>query len=158
MSAVINALSSTVITRLHLTWAHVGKKSAFDALLKFNDPTGGFSGYRGLQLNAEGACTPFIGMYLTDIVHIQDQWDEDGRVSFIQCQRWYEVITVMLRFQCRPYPFGENGSTLTFIAGHIRAMSAGSKDQAKFWSRSQEVQQSELAHADIRRGLEAAGF
>jgi len=27
-----------------------------------------------------------------------------------------------------------------------------------FWEKSQEVQQSELAHADIRKGLEAAGF
>lgn len=159
MSAVINALSSTVITRLHLTWAHVGRKSNLDALLKHNEPTGGFAGYRGLQLNAEGPCVPFVGMYLTDIVHIKDQFSEDdGRVSFIQCQRWYEVVTVMLRSQARPYNIAESESTMPFISDHLRAVSATSKDQARFWARSQEVQQSELAHADIRRGLEAAGF
>ncbi|KAJ7597375.1 ras guanine nucleotide exchange factor domain-containing protein [Mycena floridula] len=159
MVAVINALSSTVLTRLHLTWAHVGRKSNLDALLKYNDPSGGFSAYRALQLNAEGSCVPFIGMYLTDIVHIQDQFsEEDGRISFVRCQRWYDVVAIMLKSQSRPYSIAENDSTSTFINNHLRTMAAGSKDQARFWARSQEVQQLELAHADIRRGLEAAGF
>jgi son of sevenless len=35
---------------------------------------------------------------------------------------------------------------------------AASKDLNSFWARSQELQQAELAHADIRKGLEAAGF
>ena len=35
---------------------------------------------------------------------------------------------------------------------------AASKDEGGFWMRSQEVQHAELAHADIRKGLEAAGF
>lgn len=35
---------------------------------------------------------------------------------------------------------------------------AMTKDQNVFWTRSQELQQAELAHADIRKGLEAAGF
>ncbi|KAJ7687418.1 ras guanine nucleotide exchange factor domain-containing protein [Mycena rosella] len=157
MSAVINALSSTVISRLHLTWAHVGRKSILDTLIKFNDPSGGFSGYRALLLNAEGPCVPFIGMYLTDIVHISDQFsDHDGQISFLKRQRWYEVVQVMLRCQARPYNIAESESTLNFISGHLRMDSL--KDQTWFWEKSQEVQQSELAHADIRKGLEAAGF
>ncbi|KAJ7492214.1 ras guanine nucleotide exchange factor domain-containing protein [Mycena latifolia] len=157
MSAVINALSSTVISRLHLTWAHVGRKSILDTLIKFNDPSGGFSGYRALLLNAEGPCVPFIGMYLTDIVHISDQFsDHDGQISFLKRQRWYEVVQIMLRCQSRPYNVAESESTVNFIWGHLRMDSM--KDQTWFWEKSQEVQQSELAHADIRKGLEAAGF
>ncbi|KAJ7109784.1 ras guanine nucleotide exchange factor domain-containing protein [Mycena epipterygia] len=157
MSAVINALSSTVISRLHLTWAHVGRKSILDMLIKFNDPTGGFSGYRALLNTAEGPCVPFIGMYLTDIVHISDQFsDHDGQISFLKRQRWYEVVQIMLRCQARPYNIAESDSTLNFIRGHLRTDSL--KDQTWFWEKSQEVQQSELAHADIRKGLEAAGF
>ncbi|KAJ7116791.1 ras guanine nucleotide exchange factor domain-containing protein [Mycena crocata] len=158
MSAVINALSSTVISRLHLTWAHVGKKSILDALIKFNDPTGGFSGYRSLLANAgDSPSVPFIGMYLTDIVHIADQFnDQDGQISFVQRQRWYEVVGVMLRAQTKPYNIAESETTLNFIWGHLRMDSM--KDQTWFWEKSQEVQQSELAHADIRKGLEAAGF
>ncbi|KAJ6486221.1 ras guanine nucleotide exchange factor domain-containing protein [Mycena vitilis] len=157
MAAVINALSSTVISRLHLTWAHVGRKSILDALIKFNDPSGGFSGYRLLLSNAEGSCVPFVGMYMTDIVHISDQFsDHDGQISFLKRQRWYEVVQIMLRSQKQPYNIAESETTLNFIWGHLRMDSL--KDQTWFWEKSQEVQQSELAHADIRKGLEAAGF
>lgn len=153
MSAVINALSSVNITRLHLTWAHVGRKSNLDALLKFNEPTGGFSGYRSLMVNADGPCVPFVMPYLTDIQHIKDQFDDGEQISFIQRQRWFDVVSFILKFQGKPYNIAESESTSNFISGHLNVMVG--KD---FWKRSVEVQQSELAHADIRRGLEAAGF
>lgn len=157
MSAVINALSSTVINRLHLTWAHVGRKSTLEALLRYNEPTGGFAGYRNLLRDVEGSCVPFIGMYLTDVVHIQDQFNDDnGRLCFLQRQRWYETISAMLRYQSRPYEIAESDSTMNFIWRYLRE--DPSKDASWFWSRSQDVQQAELAHADIRKGLEAAGF
>uniref|UniRef100_A0A0W0GET1 Ras GEF n=1 Tax=Moniliophthora roreri TaxID=221103 RepID=A0A0W0GET1_MONRR len=157
MSAIINALSSTVVARLHLTWAHVGRKNNLDALLKYNEPTGGFAGYRNLQLSAEGPCVPFVGMYLSEIVHIKDQYSDDGdRISFAQRQRWYEVAKIMLRSQSKHYPIAENSETIQFIT---RATSRFPKDwQATFWAKSQLVQHSEIANADIRRGLEAAGF
>ncbi|KAK0246451.1 ras guanine nucleotide exchange factor domain-containing protein [Armillaria nabsnona] len=159
MSALITALSSVVITRLHLTWAHVGRKANLDALLKYNEPSGGFAAFRNLQSNAEGPCVPFVGMYLTDIAHTKDQFEDvedDGRIVFIKRQRWYEIITQMLRHQLKPYNIGESMSIRGFISIHLRT--TGTKDSSLAWSKSQEVQHSELAHADIRRGLEAAGF
>lgn len=160
MSALITALNSVVITRLHLTWAHVSRKTNLDALLKYNEPSGGFAAFRNLQSNAEGPCVPFIGMYLTDIAHTKDQFEDvegDGRIVFIKRQRWYETITQMLRHQLKPYNIGESMSIRGFISLHLRT--AGTKDSSSMaWSKSQEVQHSELAHADIRRGLEAAGF
>jgi son of sevenless len=157
MSAVINALSSTAISRLPLTWAYVGRKSGLDGLLRHNEPTGGFSGYRSLLQNVDGSCVPFLGMYMTDLVHIQDQFsDDNGRICFFQRQRWYETITAMLRYQSKPYDIAENDSTLKFIEEHLHEGST--KDQNWFWSKSQEIEETELAHADIRKGLDAAGF
>ncbi|KAF8899165.1 ras guanine nucleotide exchange factor domain-containing protein [Infundibulicybe gibba] len=157
MSALINALSSTVITRLHLTWAHVGRKSTLDGLLKYNEPTGGFSGYRSLLQNVEGSCVPFVGMFLTDIVHIQDKFEDKGnQICFTARKRWYDAVSAMLRYQPRPYYFAENDSTMNFITTNLRA--GASNDTQWYWTRSQELQQSELAHADIRRGLVEAGF
>ncbi|KAG7099854.1 hypothetical protein E1B28_001661 [Marasmius oreades] len=165
MSAIINALSSTVIARLHLTWAHVNKKHTLDSLTKQNEPTGHFAVYRNLQLNADGPCVPFVGMYLNDIVHIKDQYSDEKdpdvdprqwKISYTQRQRWYEVAKIMLRSQSKPYKFAENKATMEFIN---RATATFPKDwQAKFWAKSQVVQHSEIANADIRRGLEAAGF
>jgi son of sevenless-like protein len=45
---------------------------------------------------------------------------------------------------------------MTYIDGQLAA--ANAKELPAFWTRSQELQQAELAHADIRKGLEAAGF
>ncbi|KIK70475.1 hypothetical protein GYMLUDRAFT_275426 [Collybiopsis luxurians FD-317 M1] len=158
MSAIINALSSTVISRLHLTWAHVGRKNTLDTLLKHNEPTGGFAGYRQLHLHAEGPCVPFIGMYLTELVHIKDQYSDEGeRVNMLQRQRWYEVVLIILRSQSKPYNFAEN-DTMKFIQNNLRTLTSPKDWQTKFWQKSQDVQHSELAHADIRRGLERAGF
>ena len=158
MSAIITALSSVVITRLHLTWSHVGRKTNLDALLKYNDPSGGFAAYRNVQQQVKGPCVPFVGMYLTDIVHTQDQFEEEdhNRVSFIKRHRWFDVVSAMLKHQQNPYNIPESTTTRQFIANSLRIM--GTKEQAWFWARSQEVQHSEVAHADIRRGLEAAGF
>jgi son of sevenless-like protein len=62
----------------------------------------------------------------------------------------------MLRAQKLAYNVAESETTMNFIGAHLRMDSM--KDQTWFWEKSQEVQQSELAHADIRKGLEAAGF
>ncbi|KAJ3769467.1 ras guanine nucleotide exchange factor domain-containing protein [Lentinula raphanica] len=159
MSAIINALSSTVIKRLSLTWLHVGRKSTLDILLKYNEPSGGFSTYRQLHQNAmDSPCVPFIGMYLTELVHIKDQYsDEGGRVSMIQRQRWYDVIMTMLQSQAKPYTIAEN-ETMKFIQNNLRERITTKDWQSKFWARSLEVQKLEREHADIRRGLERAGF
>ena len=159
MSAIIIALSSTVITRLHLTWAHVSRKSNLDLLLRHNEPAGGFSGYRTLLQQADGPCVPFITMFLTDIIHVQEHFsdqDVDGRICFYQRARWHEIITNMLKFQSRPYGLAVSESTVTFIETHLKE--GALRDPNWFWSKSQEIQHSELAHADIRKGLEAAGF
>ncbi|KAL4263650.1 Ras-like guanine nucleotide exchange factor [Pleurotus pulmonarius] len=192
MSALINGLMSTVIQRLHLTWAHSHRKQTLEALVRYNEPTGGFHAYRTLLQATEGPCVPFIGMYLTDISHIQDQYSDETIttpisthsassssslinssftnpapsngssnskepfICFQKRQRWYELISFMLKFQKRPYNIAESETTQIFIANHLTH--ATTKDAAWFWSKSQEVQHLEMENADIRRGLEEAGF
>ena len=157
MSAIITALSSTAIMELHLTWAHASRKPALVGLLRYSEPTGGFAGYRSLLQQAEGPCVPFITMFLTEMAHVQDQFSEiEGRISFYQRTRWYEIITAMLRFQSRPYNFAAEESTNNYIQSHLREGSCC--DPGWFWKRSQEIQKDEVMHADIRKGLEAAGF
>lgn len=154
MSVIINALSSTAISCLHLTWLHSERKHAFEKLLKFDEPSGSFSGYRDLHLHAEGSCIPFIGMYITDLVRIKDQYpDEDGRVSVLKRQKWYEVVSIMLLPQLRPYNIAENEATMKFIQNNLRRIAATNEWQARLLSKSQEVQRSELALTVIRKGL-----
>lgn len=154
MSAIVTALNSTVIQRLPLTMAHVSKKSTLESLSRYNDPSSSFATYRKLN-NVDGPCLPFITMYLTDLVHIQDQYcDREGQICFYKRKRFYDVISVMLRHQKEPYPL-----PLDDVAVYIRnQLQQDPPGEHALWRKSDEVQQSELAHADIRRGLEKAGF
>ncbi|KAF9531822.1 ras guanine nucleotide exchange factor domain-containing protein [Crepidotus variabilis] len=156
MSAIISALSSTAITQLHMTWAHVGRKSALDALLRHNEPMGGFAGYRNLLQQTEGPCVPFITMYLTDMVRAKEQFpSEEGVIFFQQRARWYDIISNMLKFQSKVYKIALDENTVSLIEAQLRE---GFRDQNWIWDRSQVVHHSEIKQADIRRGLEAAGF
>ena len=118
-------------------------------------------------------------MFLTDLVHVNDQFpnlvDASGEalssasslsqtavnggrtlVNFLKLQRFSDVINTILKFSSKPYILPENPNMLTFIDNQLTT--ASSKDQGFFWQRSQELLSAELAHADIRKGLEAAGF
>jgi son of sevenless-like protein len=165
MSAILTALSSVSISRLLLTWAHSARKSHLDSLLKYNEPTGKFGAYRIALQSAEGPCVPFITMLLTDIVHVEDQVPdtipsnsetEGPLICFTKRQRWYDIVTTILRHQSKMYNLAEDEPTKAFVITQLKSASA--KDQEWFWVKSQEVQQLERAHADIRKGLEAAGF
>lgn len=156
MCAIITALDATVLTQLQMTWSHVGKRSSLDALLRHNGPTGGFAGYRTLLQQVEVSCVPFIIMYLTDIVHVSEHYKQEGNIIFFfQRARWYEIITNMLKFQSRPYKIAPSEATTAYIETHLRE---AVRDEEWFWQRSQELQNAESAQADIRKGLEAAGF
>lgn len=160
MSAIVTGLSSTVISKLHLTWAHVGRTSHLDPLSKFNDPSGSFASFRQAQqtLTREVPCVPFVGMYLTDFIHINDQYADkpEGHFCFVKRRKWTETIDTMLQFQKTSYPFVQDPTVTQLIESNL--VIAAEKDQAQFWSKSQEVIQTEVASADIRKGLQAAGF
>ena len=165
LSAIITALESVVVTRLHLTWAHVGRTSQLNQLVKLNDPTSGFATFRAVQQSVDGPCVPFITMHLTDISHISDQYLDNAvitassnktLVNFTKRQKWSNTVHAMLRHQGNYYPFAEDAATMSFVEANL--LQSGEVDQGAFWIKSQEVQQSEVTNADIRKGLEAAGF
>jgi len=177
MSAIVAGLSGADVGRLRLTWQHVARSYHLDQLSKLTEPTSNFINYRTLHSSLDGPCVPFISMFLTDLVHVNDQYpnlvDVDGEplssassptavnggralVHFAKLQRFSDVINNILKFTPKPYILYENPAMLTFIDSQLTT--ASSKDQGFFWQRSQDLLSAELAHADIRKGLEAAGF
>lgn len=61
MSALVAALASTVIIRLQLTWAHVGRASHMEPVTHLTDPMANFAAYRAFYANVDTSCVPFIG-------------------------------------------------------------------------------------------------
>ena len=168
MHAIIFALSSPVVARLHLTWAHVSRRAQLEQLAKYHEPTGNFSAYRLMQRSADGPCIPHIGMHLADMQLAHEQLPDyvparggdavGGRllVNFAKRERWWEALDAILRHQARPYTIVEDLSLTVYIEAGVAA--ASERDEASFWAKSQEIQQAEMLHADIRKGLELAGF
>ena len=168
MSAIVAALSSSVLSRLHLTWALVTRGNYLQTLTRLTEPTGNFQTQRSLYQSLEGPCVPFVGMYLTDIVHVNDQLKDiisfsssnapptPPLINFVKRQKWYEAVHAMLKYQSKTHSITETPQTMSFLEAQL-STSLG-KDQQSLWARSQQLQQDEVAHADIRRGLEAAGF
>ncbi|KAJ7906866.1 ras guanine nucleotide exchange factor domain-containing protein [Mycena leptocephala] len=150
MSAVVTALTTTLIQNLKCTWSLVPGKcqSILDGISILNDPSGGFSQYRRLVWDAEGPCVPFIAMYLNDIARISEKFtDFQGRISFLRRQRCYEVVQTMLRSQKRPYDnICESSSVLSWISACLAI--AGERDEAWIESSCKEVMRSESTYAE----------
>ncbi|KZW00497.1 ras GEF [Exidia glandulosa HHB12029] len=240
-SAIIAALSSVDIRQLNLTWAHVGRTAQYQQLVRLTDPAGNFTACRALLQKMQGPCVPFIGMYLSDLIHYSERFEDtipgttspnnpsvstpffspshahmaqsptpmsgmssafspmqqqiagNSRVivapasalpfskfplsatpmsakngaypdpqqslpliNFVKRQYIANVMDNVLRHQTKTYEISEDQHLYAYIESRLQV--ASSKDQGSFWLRSQEVQQAEIAHADIRRGLEQAGF
>ena len=170
MHALVFALSSPVVARLHLTWAHVNRRAQLEQLAKYHEPTGSSSAYRLFQRSADGPCIPHIGMHLADMQAAHEQFADVVRLSpaasplgttaslinFAKRERWAEALDGILRHQARPYAIVEDLALTAYIDAGVAA--AGDRDQSAFWAKSQEIQQAEMLHADIRKGLELAGF
>lgn len=77
-------------------------------------------------------------------------------INFVKRQYIASVMDNILRHQARTYELAEDQHLYAYVESRLQV--AAGKDQGSFWLRSQEVQQAEVAHADIRRGLEQAGF
>jgi son of sevenless-like protein len=169
MSSIAAALSSVLISRLHFTWVNSNREHSLEPLRKIIHPASNYGYYRSILEAIDGPCIPFVGSFLKSIVYAQEQHADSVFVQsatnperqftlihFVKRQKWYDITLQMLRFQTKPYHIAEIPEMTSFIVGQMeRAAALGER---WYWQRSDELQHAELVHADIRRGLEAAGF
>jgi son of sevenless-like protein len=169
MSSIVAALSSVFISRLHFTWLNSNKESSLEPLRKVIHPASNYGYYRSILEAIEGPCVPFVGPFLKNIVSAQDQHADNVVVQsgtnpdqqftlihFVKRQKWYDITSQMLRFQAKPYQLPEIFEMTNFLTDQMTR--AVAKGERWYWERSDELQRAELVHADIKRGLEAAGF
>jgi len=169
MSSIVAALSSVLISRLHFTWLNSSRESSLEPLRKVIHPASNYGYYRGILEAVDGPCVPFVGPFLKNIVYAQEQHADNVVVQsgtnpdkqftlihFVKRQKWYDITLQMLRFQAKPYLIPENPEMTNFITSQMTR--AVAKGEPWHWQRSDELQRAELVHADIKRGLEVAGF
>ncbi|KAI7863064.1 ras guanine nucleotide exchange factor domain-containing protein [Spinellus fusiger] len=115
LMAVRCAFNSASIARLKLTWEIVYKstkhKTMLDTAYKIADSQRNFTFYRKCLRNANAPCLPFLGIYLSDMVFI-DQGNPDYRnshsapyqqlINFDKYIRIGRILTEVISFQV-PY-------------------------------------------------------
>lgn len=138
--------------------------------MKYIDPTGRFRAYRALLQNTEGPALPFVSTFLTDIVHIAQLPDTlpalpspsttsepEPLINFAKRERFYTVISTILKYQSQTYNFVENEDVRVFVETQLAAAEAiNGEDPEWFWTKGKEVQQVEFL-ADMG-GLDRAEF
>lgn len=130
MHAIVNALSSHVISRLDQTWAHATQATVLDNLLAFANPVNRFAPYRAVIGACQGPCVPYVGMWLTEIAQINDRYPDvvpsnnrdlaiSSLINFAKRAKWYDILEQMLRFQNKPYTFADVPHIMGYIEGNL---------------------------------------
>lgn len=107
LTAVLSGLSNSAVLRLKWTFAKVAKryKQMYEELEAIMGMEGSFKVYRQTLVEASPPCVPYIGVYLTDLVFIEDgNPDKVGNmVNWTKRRYMYNIITTFQRYQLSQY-------------------------------------------------------
>ncbi|KAG0226666.1 hypothetical protein BGW41_004106, partial [Actinomortierella wolfii] len=110
LAAATAALSSSPIHRLRRTWELVPTKSmnALQALQQVTSSAKNWAEYRQELHSVNPPCVPFVGVYLTDLVMIQDGNPDylrqsNHHINFYKRVSTAEVIREIQQYQSVPY-------------------------------------------------------
>ncbi|GJJ73293.1 son of sevenless [Entomortierella parvispora] len=110
LSATVAALSQSPIHRLKRTWEQVPHRtmSSFEELQGLMSVNKNWAEYREILHSVNPPCVPFVGMYLTDLVMIQDGNQDflkkSGHlINFYKRVKTAEVIRDIQQYQSVPY-------------------------------------------------------
>ncbi|KAL1923024.1 uncharacterized protein VTP21DRAFT_9400 [Calcarisporiella thermophila] len=162
LMSIVCALNSTTITRLRRTWESLSTKSkvSFESLCKAMDHSRNFATYRA-RLNLLAAPSlPFLGVYLTDLIFVNDgnpsfRVSPSGNKRLINFDKYMKVARIVLdvqRFQI-PYALQEIEEVQTYLktilldsSGKCRLEDASELYE---WSLSVEPREEERNGEDI---------
>jgi len=153
MHAIINALSSHVISHLDQTWAHATQAAVLDNLLTFSNPANRFVNYRAAIRACQGSCVPYIGMWLTEIAQINGRHPDvvpssnrglatSNLINFSKRVKWFNILEQMLGLQNKPYMFVDVPHTMGYIEGNL--VNAMGLSPEFLQAKSREIVQQEM--------------
>lgn len=110
LSATTAALAQSPIHRLKRTWELIPSKvmSNYTALQAVTSSAKNWGDYRQELHSANPPCVPFVGVYLTDLVMIQDGNPDflkgaEQHINFYKRVSTAEVIREIQQYQAVPY-------------------------------------------------------
>lgn len=114
--AIAFAIKSPSISRMHLTMDYLTKhnkkneKQAYDELVKISDASENWKGTRTLMNEACPPAVPHIGIYLGDLVFLNDGNPDmvGSMVNFSKKRMVASIISKITGYQKSPYPYQFN--------------------------------------------------
>lgn len=125
MTAIISGLNTAAIHRLRASWDLVNPKmiATFEELTNLLQSTKNFSEYREMIHNLDPPCVPFLGVYLTDLVFIDDGNPDLLRstpfINFGKHRKTFEVVKEIGVYQSKPYVLAPVHGIQRFIKDNL---------------------------------------
>lgn len=146
LMAIMCALNSSTIARLKRTWDGLNRvqKSALEQLRLITDHQRNYAVYRSNIRQASTPCLPFLGLYLTDLVFVDEgnpsyrPSRSSGRmlINFDKHQKSARIISELQRFQV-PYKLQEVPELSAWITASCLRMRKSAADlSGNLWRRS----------------------
>lgn len=116
LTAVLSGINNSAISRLKWTLAKIPKRSKqmLEDLEAVMSMEGSFKNYRNSLENATPPCVPYLGVYLTDAVFIEDgNPNKVGNMINVTKRRFlYNIVETIQRYQRMPYEdrYGSDGA------------------------------------------------
>ncbi|KAF9346570.1 hypothetical protein BGX26_001912, partial [Mortierella sp. AD094] len=161
LSATMAALSQSPIHRLKRTWEQVPTRTmtTFIELQTIMAVAKNWAEYREELHNVNPPCVPFLGMYLTDLVMIQDGNQDflkksNHLINFYKRVKTAEVIREIQQYQSVPYCL----TSVPEIQAFIRRGLDGTKSVADLYDMSLALEPRERGDEKIARMLTESGM
>ncbi|KZS90545.1 ras GEF [Sistotremastrum niveocremeum HHB9708] len=173
MAAIVSGLNTPPISRLKRTWELVNARmtiqlQACEATL---DSTKNFTNYRNTLAHTEPPCVPFLGVYLTMLVFINDGSKDilpppappapqptGPLINFGKRQKAAEVIREIKQWQTKPYNLTQIGLIQNFIETSLNNLGSSTDLGEYFWNLSLEREPREREDEKMARLLQESGF
>merc|ERR1719361_2378252 len=165
LCAVLGALNSSPIHRLKSAWQRVPEKqlNLFESFKQIFVNTRNFRNFRQLFRNMSPPAIPYFGLFLQDLVFIDDGNDQYKKidnfkqhgfmVNFNKCVRTMDRIKNIKLYQTNPYVNGKHVKSLDFLQKILYAEFFNMKDytEDKIWNISTAVKKADEKAAGIKK-------
>ncbi|KAK5449913.1 cell division cycle-related protein [Exophiala xenobiotica] len=160
VTAIISAFGTAPILRLSRTWHLVKDKTSamLESMRQLISTAKNFSQYRESLASATPPCIPFMGVYMTDLIFIEDGIPSLAKnselINFSKRTKTAEVIRLIQQYQNVPYNLNPVPDLQEWIAENMRK--AG--DVQEMYPQSLKVEPREREEEKIARLLSESGF
>lgn len=160
VTAIISAFGTAPILRLNRTWQAVSPKTRamLESMRQLISSEKNFVKYRETLHAATPPCIPFLGVYLTDLIFIEDGIaslvKDSELINFAKRTKTAEVIRDIQQYQNVPYSLNPVPEMQEWISENMK----NARNVQELYNESLKIEPREREEEKIARLLSESGF